>query len=137
MSRLVRLTNKSSDNFFAEQLLKALAALESGIGTTAGGARVAMAAGRGFGAPSNLVDGSGLARGNRASPKSIVRLLTAARASEWFAAFYDSLPIAGRDGTLHDRMETRAGAAPMPGQDRHHRRRERPLGLLHGRSRAT
>lgn len=105
MSRLVRLTNKPSDNFFAEQLMKALAALETGIGTTAGGAGVVMAAGRSLGAPSRLVDGSGLARGNRASPKSIVRLLTAARASEWFAAFYDSLPIAGRDGTLHDRME--------------------------------
>jgi D-alanyl-D-alanine carboxypeptidase/D-alanyl-D-alanine-endopeptidase (penicillin-binding protein 4) len=105
MSRLVRLTNKPSDNFFAEQLMKALAALDSGVGTTVGGAGVVMAAGRRLGAPSRLVDGSGLARGNRASPKSIVRLLTSARASEWFAAFYDSLPIAGRDGTLHDRME--------------------------------
>jgi D-alanyl-D-alanine carboxypeptidase/D-alanyl-D-alanine-endopeptidase (penicillin-binding protein 4) len=104
MSRLVRLTNKPSDNFFAEQLMKALAALDNGIGTTAGGTRVVMAAAKKLGGSSRLVDGSGLARGNRASPKAIVRILTAARSQEWFDAFYDSLPVAGRDGTLYDRM---------------------------------
>jgi serine-type D-Ala-D-Ala carboxypeptidase/endopeptidase (penicillin-binding protein 4) len=55
------------------------------------------------------VDGSGLARGNRASPYSIVRLLTAMYRRDDFDPFVDSLPIAGQDGTLFDRM--RRGAA--------------------------
>jgi D-alanyl-D-alanine carboxypeptidase/D-alanyl-D-alanine-endopeptidase (penicillin-binding protein 4) len=50
------------------------------------------------------VDGSGLARGNRASPFRIVRLLTAMSTRDEFISFRDSLPIAGRDGTLYDRM---------------------------------
>jgi D-alanyl-D-alanine carboxypeptidase/D-alanyl-D-alanine-endopeptidase (penicillin-binding protein 4) len=50
------------------------------------------------------VDGSGLSRGNRASPQAVVRLLAAIMRSEGYDAFVDSLPIAGRDGTLDDRM---------------------------------
>ena len=55
----------------------------------------------------------GSSRGNRASPQSIVRLLTAIVRSDDFDPFVDSLPIAGQDGTLFDRMRrgARAGAA--------------------------
>ena len=59
---------------------------------------------RRLGARSTLVDGSGLARGNRASPAAVVRLLTAMHERDDFDPFVDSLPIAGRDGTLFDRM---------------------------------
>jgi D-alanyl-D-alanine carboxypeptidase/D-alanyl-D-alanine-endopeptidase (penicillin-binding protein 4) len=55
------------------------------------------------------VDGSGLSRGNRASPLSVVRLLGAMYKRDDFDPFVDSLPIAGQDGTLFDRM--RRGAA--------------------------
>ena len=109
MERLIRLTNKQSDNFFAETLLKDLAHLNGAVGTTRGGARVATAFARRLGARPRLVDGSGLARGNRASPYSIVRLLTAMYRRDDFDPFVDSLPIAGQDGTLFDRM--RRGAA--------------------------
>jgi serine-type D-Ala-D-Ala carboxypeptidase/endopeptidase (penicillin-binding protein 4) len=109
MERLLRLTNKPSDNFFAEILLKDLAHLAGGTGTTARGARVAASFARQFGARPTLVDGSGLARGNRASPYSVVRLLSAMYRRDDFDPFVDSLPIAGQDGTLFDRM--RRGAA--------------------------
>jgi len=109
MERLLRLTNKQSDNFFAETLLKDLAHLNGAVGTTRGGTRVATAFARRLGARPRLVDGSGLARGNRASPYSIVRLLTAMYRRDDFDPFVDSLPIAGQDGTLFDRM--RRGAA--------------------------
>jgi serine-type D-Ala-D-Ala carboxypeptidase/endopeptidase (penicillin-binding protein 4) len=109
MERLIRLTNKPSDNFFAETLLKDLAHQANGVGTTAAGARIAASYARKLGARPTLVDGSGLARGNRASPQSIVRLLASMYGSEDFDVFVDSLPIAGRDGTLFDRM--RRGAA--------------------------
>jgi D-alanyl-D-alanine carboxypeptidase/D-alanyl-D-alanine-endopeptidase (penicillin-binding protein 4) len=70
---------------------------------------VATAFARRLGARPRLVDGSGLARGNRASPYSIVRLLSAMYRRDDFDPFVDSLPIAGQDGTLFDRM--RRGAA--------------------------
>ncbi|HEX6581993.1 MAG TPA: D-alanyl-D-alanine carboxypeptidase/D-alanyl-D-alanine-endopeptidase [Thermoleophilaceae bacterium] len=104
MERLIRLTNKPSDNFFAETLLKDLARQAGGVGTTAAGARIAAAHARRLGARATLVDGSGLARGNRASPFSIVRLLSAMYGSDDVDPFVDSLPIAGQDGTLYDRM---------------------------------
>ena len=109
MSRLIRLTNKPSDNFFAETLLKDLAHQAGGRGTTAGGARISASHARGLGIRATLVDGSGLSRSDRASPQGIVKLLTAMYASEHYDVFVDSLPIAGRDGTLFDRM--RRGAA--------------------------
>lgn len=104
MERLIRLTNKPSDNFFAETLLKDLAQAAGGLGTTAAGARIAVAHARALGARATLVDGSGLSRADRASPFSIVRLLTEMYRSDDYDVFVDSLPIAGRDGTLFDRM---------------------------------
>jgi serine-type D-Ala-D-Ala carboxypeptidase/endopeptidase (penicillin-binding protein 4) len=109
MERLLQLTNKPSDNFFAETLLKDIAHVDGSVGTTASGARRATSFARRLGARPRLVDGSGLARGNRASPYSIVRLLSAMYRRDDFDPFVDSLSIAGRDGTLFDRM--RRGAA--------------------------
>jgi serine-type D-Ala-D-Ala carboxypeptidase/endopeptidase (penicillin-binding protein 4) len=104
MSRLIRLTNKPSDNFFAETLLKDLAHQAGGVGTTALGARIATGFARRLGARPRIVDGSGLARGNRASPFSVVKLLAAMHDRDDFDPFVDSLAIAGSDGTLFDRM---------------------------------
>ena len=105
MDRLVRLTNKPSDNFFAELLVKDLALQTSGLGTTRGGARLAAGfASRLGAAPAGLADGSGLSRGNRASPVRVAKFLLALREREEFPAFSDSLSIAGVDGTLGPRM---------------------------------
>jgi serine-type D-Ala-D-Ala carboxypeptidase/endopeptidase (penicillin-binding protein 4) len=109
MSRLVTLTNKSSDNFFAEMLAKDLAMEAAGRGTTTGGARVAAAFARRLGAPARLVDGSGLSRSNRASPEAVAKLLLGMRSRDELQPFEDSLSVAGRDGTLSPRM--RRGAA--------------------------
>ncbi len=110
MARLAALTNKPSDNFFAEMLVKDLALQARGKGTTKGGARLAAAFARRLGGgPAGLSDGSGLSRGNRASPYRVARLLQAMRRRDEFKAFFGSLSIAGRDGTLRSRM--RGGAA--------------------------
>jgi serine-type D-Ala-D-Ala carboxypeptidase/endopeptidase (penicillin-binding protein 4) len=110
MATLVRLMNKPSDNFFGEMLLKNLAMQARGVGTTKAGARLAAGYARRLGARARIADGSGLSRGNQASPYRVVRLLTAMNEEEeLFDSWYASLAVAGRDGTLKNRM--RSGAA--------------------------
>ncbi|HYI37398.1 MAG TPA: D-alanyl-D-alanine carboxypeptidase [Thermoleophilaceae bacterium] len=110
MSRLAALTNKPSDNFFAEMLVKDLALQAGGKGTTRAGTRLAAGFARRLGGgPAGLADGSGLSRGNRAAPYRVAQLLLAMRGRDEYRAFFNSLSIAGRDGTLGPRM--RGGAA--------------------------
>jgi D-alanyl-D-alanine carboxypeptidase/D-alanyl-D-alanine-endopeptidase (penicillin-binding protein 4) len=106
MSVLVRLTNKDSDNFFAETLAKDVGREASGVGTTAAGVKAVRSFAASVGSSVTLYDGSGLDRGNRASPADVVRLLMAERSRAEYPAFAASLPIAGVDGTIHDRMRS-------------------------------
>jgi D-alanyl-D-alanine carboxypeptidase/D-alanyl-D-alanine-endopeptidase (penicillin-binding protein 4) len=109
MGRLAAQTNVPSDNFMAETLLKALGADFGGAGTTTAGAAVAKGVAGRFGAHPLIVDGSGLSRGNATAPRDVVRLLAGMYASDAGEAFYDSLAVAGRSGTLDTRMRgTRA-----------------------------
>ena len=105
MSALITATNRPSNNFFAEMLLKRLAANGKHAGTTSRGARKAEHYARKLGAEVNMVNGSGLSRSNRASPKSVGHLLRAMDTRGDHAAFRNSLPLAGREGTLSDRMQ--------------------------------
>jgi D-alanyl-D-alanine carboxypeptidase/D-alanyl-D-alanine-endopeptidase (penicillin-binding protein 4) len=59
-----------------------------------------------LGSSVTLYDGSGLDHGNRAAPADVVRLLMAERSRAEYPAFYASLPIAGVDGTIRDRMRS-------------------------------
>ena len=107
MTRLAALTNKPSDNFFAEMLLKDLALSAGRRGTTAAGASVATSFAARLGArPTRLADGSGLSRANRATPARVVALLRAMQRRDEFGEFYSSLSIAGRDGTLGPRLRS-------------------------------
>jgi serine-type D-Ala-D-Ala carboxypeptidase/endopeptidase (penicillin-binding protein 4) len=110
IGRLVRIMNKPSDNFFAEILLKNLSAADGDQGTTLDGTEEAEAFARsliprGWAPEVDLSDGSGLSRQNRMSPRAIVALLDRLRSHPQFPAFFDSLPIAGIDGTLETRMD--------------------------------
>lgn len=107
MSRLVTLTNRISDNFFAETLTKHLNASAGRPGTTAGGARAAMQFAERYRAGPRLVDGSGLARGNRAAPRAVVRLLRGMYRHRDFDVFHESLARAGEHGTLRERRTNR------------------------------
>ncbi|HYZ27934.1 MAG TPA: D-alanyl-D-alanine carboxypeptidase/D-alanyl-D-alanine-endopeptidase [Thermoleophilaceae bacterium] len=106
MSTLVKLTNKDSDNFFAEVLLKDIGRDASGVGTTSAGVRAVRTFASSVGSEVSLIDGSGLDHGNRASPRDVVRLLLAERTRAEYPAFYASLPIAGVDGTIRKRMRS-------------------------------
>jgi D-alanyl-D-alanine carboxypeptidase len=99
--------NKESDNFFAEMVLKGLGKDLYGEGSTVAGARASRDALHALGVTTGtyvIKDGSGLSYGNRMTAEGLVEVLGAMRQRDDFADYYDSLAIAGRDGTLDDRM---------------------------------
>jgi PBP4 family serine-type D-alanyl-D-alanine carboxypeptidase len=100
--------NKESDNFYAEMLLKHLGARLRGAGTTADGARVVRRVLRLRGVPLDgvrVADGSGLSLRDRITARSLAALLISAWSDLAIKRpFVDSLPVAGVDGTLEDRM---------------------------------
>jgi D-alanyl-D-alanine carboxypeptidase/D-alanyl-D-alanine-endopeptidase (penicillin-binding protein 4) len=104
MSKLIRLTNKPSDNFFAEMLLKTLPLTTGHKGTTKAGAQLSAGFAKRSGSRVRQSDGSGLSRRDRATPYRVTRLLMTMRKRGDFTAFSGSLSIAGRDGTLSRRM---------------------------------
>lgn len=112
MAQLIALTNVPSDNFYAETLLKDLGATFGAGGTTPAGVAVVAAELRRMGIQPRIVDGSGLSRADRTTPRQVVSLLDAMHSSTAAAAFEDSLAVAGRSGTLRRRMRgTRAAGA--------------------------
>jgi D-alanyl-D-alanine carboxypeptidase/D-alanyl-D-alanine-endopeptidase (penicillin-binding protein 4) len=104
MADLVRFTNVPSDNFDAEMLLKVLGAHFGGAGTTTAGAAVVRQQLATFGVHPRVVDGSGLSRADRTTPRQVVRLLERMEGTEVAPAFGGSLPVVGRTGTMRRRM---------------------------------
>ncbi len=106
LSALARSTNTFSINYYAETILKAIAAFKRGVGTTRGGVAEVRAFAATAGAALRTQNGSGLSRADRASPRSVGALLTAMiEAPETVReAFLASLAVAGRTGTLAGRM---------------------------------
>ncbi|MGI9557669.1 MAG: D-alanyl-D-alanine carboxypeptidase/D-alanyl-D-alanine endopeptidase [Solirubrobacterales bacterium] len=115
LADLVAPTNKFSNNFYAEMLLKRIGAA-GGKGTTNRGAKAVERFARKQGARVQAVDGSGLTRTNRATPTHVVRLLAAMRKHSAAAEFDASLSIAGRDGTLAGRMQGTPAAESCRGK---------------------
>ena len=111
LSDIVRFMGRESDNFTAEILVKHLGALQAGRGTTAAGARVLRQALADAGVPLagvRLADGSGLSQLDRLTASAVVALLEAGLAQgDVRDAFLQSLAVAGVNGTLEDRMESR------------------------------
>ncbi len=105
LDRIVNLTDVYSDNFFAETLVKLLGAEFGGGGTTAAGANVVEAFAREHGASVQAVDGSGLTRSNRSSPREIVDLLLGMQEDPAGEEFIQDLALAGHEGTVASRMQ--------------------------------
>jgi D-alanyl-D-alanine carboxypeptidase/D-alanyl-D-alanine-endopeptidase (penicillin-binding protein 4) len=104
LTDIVNTTDVYSDNFFAEMLIKLVGARFGGAGTTAAGAAVVEAFARGHGSGVHAVDGSGLTRSNRASPKQVVGLLRSMRETDVGDEFIQDLALTGHEGTVADRM---------------------------------
>lgn len=109
----IKLVNKISQNLHTEVLLR-VAARQDGRWSDAEDllkfpqgfyAKVGIA-------PDDVVqsDGSGLSRHDMVTPRAFVALLAYAQKQPWFQEFYASLPVAGLDGTLNERMKD-AGVA--------------------------
>jgi len=110
---LLKRMNKESDNFFAEMLLKGLGKDFCGEGSTAAGRQAGREALHACGVKTGtyvVQDGSGLSYGNRLTARGIVQLLGAMRQRDDFKVLYDSLAIAGKDGSLSHRMRGTAAA---------------------------
>ena len=109
----VRLTNKISDNLHAELMLRLAAKEKGGAAILDDALTFAQQFRAGIGiAPEEVVlkDGSGLSRDDLATPESFVKLLEYAARQPWGAAFVTTLPIAGQDGTLENRMKGTAAS---------------------------
>jgi serine-type D-Ala-D-Ala carboxypeptidase/endopeptidase (penicillin-binding protein 4) len=55
-------------------------------------------------------DGSGLSRHDMVTPRAVIVLLRWAQQQPWFENYYASLPVAGIDGTLEERMRNTPAA---------------------------
>ena len=95
---------KKSLNLYADHLFKVLGREVVGEGSWEGGSRAVQKLLKELGIMEpgvTIADGSGLSRENRVTPSLLVKLLIAYHDNK---VLYDSLPIAGWDGTLRRRM---------------------------------
>ena len=120
LSEIARKTNKESINLYAELILRTLgrergemAALPQGIGRERGDDEAGLAVIRVWleraGISTTrlaLHDGSGLSRLDLVTPETSARFLLALSRTNAGPVFKESLPIAGRDGTLAGRLKT-------------------------------
>jgi D-alanyl-D-alanine carboxypeptidase/D-alanyl-D-alanine-endopeptidase (penicillin-binding protein 4) len=124
LSEVIRHTNKESDNLYAELILRTIGK-ERGAsapdpdprknrerGDDEAGTAVVRSwlESKGINTKGLAIrDGSGLSRLDLITPETTTRLLIAMANSSSATAFHDSLPIAGRDGTLNSRLKKLSG----------------------------
>ncbi len=107
LSEILKVVNKRSQNFYAEQVLRTVTAVQSGVGSAAEALRLERAYYDSIGLKTDrmaFVDGSGYARTNQVSPNDILAVLKFVRKHRYRKTFYESLSVAGIDGTLRHRM---------------------------------
>lgn len=124
LDEIVRKTNKESNNLYAELILRTLGKERGSSapdpdprknrerGDDEAGTAVVKSWLDRNGIPSDglaIRDGSGLSRLDLVTPEATARLLVAIARTNTANAFRDSLPIAGRDGTLGSRLAPETG----------------------------
>lgn len=112
LKEIVKVVNKISQNLYAEQLMKTIGYEKLKFGSFENGLNSSQNLLKQMGIdPENIqiVDGSGLSRLNLFTPNQLNSLLRFMYRSRYFNEFYESLPVAGVDGTIANRMKnTRA-----------------------------
>jgi D-alanyl-D-alanine carboxypeptidase/D-alanyl-D-alanine-endopeptidase (penicillin-binding protein 4) len=107
----IRHVNKNSLNLHAEFLLLLAAHEKSGATTREEALKYAADYYKAAGIADGEVvfsDGSGLSRRDLVTPRAIVQMLNYAATQPWGEVYRTSLPIAGEDGTLSERMKNTA-----------------------------
>ena len=103
----MRIINKQSQNLHADLMLRRVSRAK-GSGSIADGQaaldRLMVQAGVDK-ASYSFADGSGMSSYNRITPRAAVTLLSWIARQPWGAAWRDTLPIAGQDGTLRNRFK--------------------------------
>jgi serine-type D-Ala-D-Ala carboxypeptidase/endopeptidase (penicillin-binding protein 4) len=129
LRELIRETNQASNNLYAEALLKQLgtglaispqpspaqlgeSATDAGLTTLQNSLKAIQVNPTGY----QLVDGSGLARLNLASPAAIVQVLQGMASSPLAQDYRRSLSVAGRSGTLSTRFRNTAAQDILVGK---------------------
>ena len=110
LSELIKIVNKQSHNFFADQILRTIGSKIKNDGSYKGGSNAVREWLKKIGVPQTeaflMFDGSGLARRNSIQPQQTCSLLRYVYNKESVRkAFYDSLAIAGVNGDLSYRMK--------------------------------
>ncbi len=109
----LKILMKASHNLYAEMLLRVLGASALGVGSLETGLSVleefSSQTGTAKGTLS-LFDGSGLSRENLVTPESVVQLLDYMDQHPLGEKFRELLPVAGREGTLKERMNKSVAA---------------------------
>jgi serine-type D-Ala-D-Ala carboxypeptidase/endopeptidase (penicillin-binding protein 4) len=108
LSESLKVMMKTSNNLYAEMMLRNLGAQATGLGSVDTGVAALEKFLEKTGNSKNSVslnDGSGLSRKNLITPESVVRVLQYMDQHPHRDVFLDMLPVAGRDGTLRNRMK--------------------------------
>ena len=108
LTEIVNVINLVSQNLYADSLLKAIGREKAGEGSFAAGIRTVDAFFKEAGIfmdGNKLVDGSGLAAGNRVSPRQLVETIRHADKGGHHAAWRESLPVGGTRGSLRTRFQ--------------------------------
>jgi len=107
-SVIIRTINKPSQNFYAEQVFRTMGKEQGGVGSAQTGRTAAVPVLAAWGVDTvrlRYIDGSGLSRLNLVTPSDLVAILEGIAKEPYFLPFYESLPIAGVDGTIRNRMK--------------------------------
>jgi D-alanyl-D-alanine carboxypeptidase/D-alanyl-D-alanine-endopeptidase (penicillin-binding protein 4) len=103
----LRVINKTSQNLHAELALRLLSKVQNTGGSFEGGALAVKQFLLQAGIKEEdffLLDGSGLSRRDLITPQAMAQLLTYAARQPWGHDFEDTLPVAGVDGSLSERL---------------------------------
>lgn len=112
----IKVINKVSQNLHVEMLLRTMGRQLKNFGSLNAGLEVLGEFTDQIGVPHEeayFADGSGLSRRTLVTPHAIIELLEYMAGSARFEVFFDSLPVAGVDGTLAERFNSTNAAGNL------------------------